>query len=151
MSINTTTNMHWSHTSSACKNRAFPLVYEENSIQKQHLSKYSALSAQLLSELEEMALYTVEGQTLVIYHVLRVCFSLSCCALDILMDMLSVLYYTIFPSSHTFPPSSTIFPYCPCPYIPRNFTCYCSLLPTSLMIECQKVEVRWVKNRELFH
>lgn len=56
-----------------------------------------------------MALYTVEGQTLVIYHVLRVCFSLSCCALDILMDMLSVLYYTIFPSSHTFPPSSTIF------------------------------------------
>lgn len=56
-----------------------------------------------------MALYTVEGQTLVIYHFLRVCFSsLSCFTLDFLMDTLSVLYYTIFPSPHMFPPSSTI-------------------------------------------
>lgn len=56
-------------------NRAFTLVYDKNRAQEQHLLRYSSLSAQLLSELGDMALYTVEGQTPVPYHVLRACFS----------------------------------------------------------------------------
>lgn len=82
-------------------------------------------SIQFLSELEEMALYTAKGQTLVRHGVLRVCFSsLSCCALDFLTYMLSVLCYLVFPSAYVFSPPSTIFlPYCPCPYIPRHFNC----------------------------
>lgn len=98
-----------------------------------------------------MALYTVEGQTLVIYHFLRVCFSsLSCFTLDFLMGMLSVLYYTIFPSPHMFPPSSTIVLSLLSPPL-HTETFHLLPFPPSHLSECQKIEVRWVKNRELFH
>lgn len=75
--------------------------------------------------------------------------ALSYCALDFLMDMLSVPYFTIF-CSHIFPLPRTTFPSMLSLHT-QTLHLYCSILHTSLMIQCQKMEERWINRKEYNH
>lgn len=66
--------------------------------------------------------------------------------------MLPVPYFTTFCSPYIFPLPRTTFPSMLFLSLhTQTLDLYCSILLTSLMIQCQKMEVRWINSREYNH